>query len=1151
MANPYSTELDNDFKPNTVPPPPYRHAAPSAPWPWIDIRDAVDQEQLKTKAPPVPKDCDHTSCNRLCWEKYPQSRFPNWTPRQVKKCKIHDAIEYDGTKPCIIYKLDVDKAGMFLDAGKLEMLDSSDKAVLDAEWIRFKDDNQTSDIRVRALFVENMSGPALRMLGGKYNIEPFFFSSSLNWIPSHFQEDLRHGVGDHLTITLPFIQSLSGMKVPLAMEQKQDATLYNLLRRGNMVTQKIDTQAPLRLKSDKALVFSLLSVHLVRNIAGNTLISFHPTEGPATSKALYLHERIRFAGQSVYWQKMLTDDPTFLLLIFVWHAMYAWDEALQHLYEHICVLETDVIRTSSMDLTEELHMIQAHLLHYSSLVVAFKKIVKFIMDTPNPALSSDQKRISVPLLNRECKTLLEHIDRLDEAHKAQESRLANVLELVFSSVRILDSKTMQKMTETTVRDSSGKIQLDYLAMLYFPASFLSELFHMNVPEFNPTTNGYLPYFVLSACVLTAGSVWIMFALQSPDMFNMEMSVWQRLGWPFFLVYHMIQKARHPEKFIVDTPEGATLPGPFSRPSRIETADIELTSDYVELSRIPPPAYRHAAPSAPWPWIDIRDGVDQDQLNTEAPPVPEDCDHTDCDGECWKGYPQSRFPNWTPSQVEKCKIHDAINKYDREKQCVVYKLDVDKQGIFHHAGTMEMLDSDDDAVLDKEWDRFKGDNQTSDVRIRALFVENMTGPVLRMLGGKYNIEPFFFSSSLNWIPSHFQEDLRHGVGDHITITLPFIRSLNAGNVPIVGYEQSLSGGISGHDNSLTQTIDTQAPLRLKSSKSRSIRNKALVSNLLSVHLVRNVAGNTLVSFHANMGLTTTRASYLHERVRFAGQSVYWQKMLEKTDDPTFLLLIFIWHAMYAWDEALQHLYEHICVLETDVIRTSSMELTEELHMIRAHLLHYSSLVVAFKEIVLFILDTPNPALTPEQRSISTPLLNRECKTLLHQIDRLDEEHKAQEGRLTNVIELVFSSVNILESRAIKKMTEATVKDSAGLSLKCLNIAMKQIAYVTMVFLPAHFVSEIFNMNVKTINPSSEGRLAVFFIASCVLFAATFWVIIAFQSRFLFDKNTPYWKRLGWPFYLVYYTIRKAVYPEKFKVETHKGGSRPLYDLNVQR
>jgi hypothetical protein len=68
----------------------------------------------------------------------------------VKKCKIHDAItKYDRKKPCIIYKLDVDKAGMFLDAGKLEMDSSDDKAVLDAEWIRFKDDN----VRVFAFFL--------------------------------------------------------------------------------------------------------------------------------------------------------------------------------------------------------------------------------------------------------------------------------------------------------------------------------------------------------------------------------------------------------------------------------------------------------------------------------------------------------------------------------------------------------------------------------------------------------------------------------------------------------------------------------------------------------------------------------------------------------------------------------------------------------------------------------------------------------------------------------------------------------------------------------------------------------------------------------------------------------------------------------------
>ena len=76
---------------------------------------------------------------------------------------------------------------------------------------------------MRALFVENMSGPVLRMLGAKYvlsslkgrmadgtlyryNIEPFFFSSSLNWIPSRFQSDAREGVGDRMYLTVHMLQ---------------------------------------------------------------------------------------------------------------------------------------------------------------------------------------------------------------------------------------------------------------------------------------------------------------------------------------------------------------------------------------------------------------------------------------------------------------------------------------------------------------------------------------------------------------------------------------------------------------------------------------------------------------------------------------------------------------------------------------------------------------------------------------------------------------------------------------------------------------------------------------------------------------------------------------------------------------------------------
>ena len=37
------------------------------------------------------------------------------------------------------------------------------------------------------------------------------------------------------------------------------------------------------------------------------------------------------------------------------------------------------------------------------------------------------------------------------------------------------------------------------------------------------------------------------------------------------------------------------------------------------------------------------------------------------------------------------------------------------------------------------------------------------------------------------------------------------------------------------------------------------------------------------------------------------------MLQKAEDPTFLLLIFIWQAAYAWDEALQQLSEYVVQL----------------------------------------------------------------------------------------------------------------------------------------------------------------------------------------------------------------------------------------------
>jgi len=133
----------------------------------------------------------------------------------------------------------------------------------------------------------------------------------------------------------------------------------------------------------------------------------------------------------------------------------------------------------------------------------------------------------------------------------------------------------------------------------------------------------------------------------------------------------------------------------------QSDEKQIPSDH---DRIPPPSHRHAAPSAPWPWVDIEDGacstercstttlmilpaeVDPDQLECPLQPIPPPCDHKTCGG-CWADYPQSLFPNWTPRQVEKSKIQSAITDYRRDIPCKIHHVDVGEDGFFKDAGVV--------------------------------------------------------------------------------------------------------------------------------------------------------------------------------------------------------------------------------------------------------------------------------------------------------------------------------------------------------------------------------------------------------------------------------------------------------------------------------
>lgn len=49
-------------------------------------------------------------------------------------------------------------------------------------------------------------------------------------------------------------------------------------------------------------------------------------------------------------------------------------------------------------------------------------------------------------------------------------------------------------------------------------------------------------------------------------------------------------------------------------------------------------------------------------------------------------------------------------------------------------------------------------------------------------------------------------------------------------------------------------------------------RILVLDILSVYLIRNKNGSTIISFHPSLNLPTTTASFLHERICIAGTPI---------------------------------------------------------------------------------------------------------------------------------------------------------------------------------------------------------------------------------------------------------------------------------------
>lgn len=468
---------------------------------------------------------------------------------------------------------------------------------------------------------------------------------------------------------------------------------------------------------------------------------------------------------------------------------------------------------------------------------------------------------------------------------------------------------------------------------------------------------------------------------------------------------------------------------------------------------------------------------------------------------WRGYPQNQFKNWTPNQIEQSQM---FNKCSRETS-TIYWIDVrESDGKFVKSNIGGMGDTTAVSAQSTQnqaifWNFLEG-IRPGDIRVRSLFVDDLTEPVLRMLGTKYKIEPFFFTSAINWIPCRYQEAPHHREGDHITIILPFLRPRQKSKSPPTN---SLPIDPEPWGFVTNTPIDIQAPVSTSDGR-------MLFIDLLAIHMVRNVEGNTIISYHPESTGDRTSAKHLHSLIQLVGESVYWQEIFKASKDPTFFFLVILWYAIYAWDESLDLLYHYIGKLELQVLHLDNISLTHDLHVLQARLLHYQSLIHGFEVSVTFIETTLNPAMesfTVEDRKVSDELMKRECKNLLGEIDRLERRREMLSKRLKNAMDLAFAIVDTEDSRRIQRFS-----------------------YLTMVFLPASFIASIFTMNVKEINSGTQ-TLAHYAVATALLTLLTTYVIIMLQQRgWVHKREATLLQRALWPVHLLWRLVRCRLPPQ---------------------
>ena len=209
-------------------------------------------------------------------------------------------------------------------------------------------------------------------------------------------------------------------------------------------------------------------------------------------------------------------------------------------------------------------------------------------------------------------------------------------------------------------------------------------------------------------------------------------------------------------------------------------------------------------------------------------------------------------------------------------------------------------------------------------------------------------------------------------------------------------------------------------------------------MLAVHLIRAEDHQTLITLHPSPAKGIART--MQDRIFMASNGIYWGRLMRENNDPIFVVLIVMWSALYVWDEAMEVLYSHITQLETRVIEFTpdEVDLSPQLHAIRAHLLYYDDLLQEFLKGLEFI-QRVGVKNEDDPASDAKNLLNTEVQTLSNDVERLRRQCSMQDSRLDNAINLMFNKLSFEETSATLEQTRATLEH--GKSMKLITYLRK--------------------------------------------------------------------------------------------------------------